>query len=126
VAFLKLFPREHADPLPIATIIARLEGEFPVVKTSKEDGQKHLSAVIAATERFSDELPGKQERLEYFRSVKEVAVFVEFGDRLDLLASCCLLSGAELLFSYPYEISGPGRPLIERAASALGYEVFEG
>jgi hypothetical protein len=82
--------------------------------------------MIAVTLQFSDDLPGKQERLAWLQSVQEEAVYVSFGDELGLLASCCVLSGSELLFGSPDEVNGPARPLVERAASALGYTVFEG
>ena len=82
--------------------------------------------MIAATLRFSDALPGKQERLAWLRSVQNEAVYVSFGDELGLVASCCVKPDSELFFDSPDEIHGLARPLLERAASALGYTVFEG
>ena len=51
---------------------------------------------------------------------------VSFGDNLGLLASCCVMTDSELFFGSPDEVDGPARPLVERAASALGYEVYPG
>lgn len=82
--------------------------------------------MIAATLRFSERVPGKQERLAWYQSVQDSAVYVSFGDGLAVSASCCLMPDSELFFDSPDEIDGPARPLVERAALALGYEVFQG
>jgi hypothetical protein len=42
------------------------------------------------------------------------------------MARCCVIPDSELFFDSPEEIDGPARPLVERAASALGYVVFDG
>jgi hypothetical protein len=82
--------------------------------------------MIAVTLQFSDDLPGKQERLAWLQSVQEEAVYVSFGDELGLVASCCVMPDSGLFFDSPDELNGPARPLVERAADALGYTVFEG
>lgn len=60
------------------------------------------------------------------QSVQDAAVQVSFGDDLGLVASCCVMPDSELFFGSPDEVDGPARPLVERAASALGYEGYEG
>ncbi len=126
MAFLKLFPPEGGEALPVADVIRRLGDEFAVVDADPDAGQDYVAGMIAATLRFSDAVPGKQERLTWFQSLQDEAVLVSFGDDLGLLASCCVMSGAELFFDSRDEIDGPARPLVERAASALGYTLFEG
>lgn len=126
MAFVKLLPPEGGDALPVADVIRRLEDEFAAVDADPDAGQDHVAGMIAATLRFSDTLPGKQERLAWFQSVQDAAVMVSFGDDLGLMASCCVRPESELFFDSPDEVHGPARPLVERAASALGYEVYEG
>jgi hypothetical protein len=83
--------------------------------------------MIAATLRFSDELPGKQDRLAWLGSVLETAVYVSFGDDvLGPVASCCVMTDSDLFFGSPDVIHGTARPLVERAASVLGYTVYDG
>jgi hypothetical protein len=126
MAFIKLFPPEGRDALPVKEVIRRLRDEFDLVDADPDAGQNHVAEMIAATLKFSDSLPGKQERLAWLRSVQNDAVYVSFGDDLGLVASCCVKPCSELFFDSPDEIHGPARPLLERAAKALGYTVFDG
>ena len=126
MAYIKLFPPEGGDPLPVRDVIRRLRGEFDVVDADPDAGQDHVAAMIAATLGFSDSLPSKQERLAWLQSVQNDAVYVSFGDDLGLVASCCVIPGSELFFDSPDEIHGPARSLVQRAAKALGYTVFDG
>ena len=82
--------------------------------------------MIAAILGFSDALPGKQERVAWFLSIRDAAVQVSFGDDLGTVASCCVTPDSELFFGSPDEVDGPARSLVERAASALDYTLFEG
>jgi len=125
MAFIKLFSPEGRDPLPVKQVIRRLRDEFKVVDANPDAGQDHVAGMIAATLRFSDSLPGKQERLAWLQSIQDDAVYVSFGDDLGLVASCCVQPASELFFDSPDEIDGPARPLLERAAKALGYTVYD-
>ncbi len=126
MAFVKLFPPEGRDALPVADVIERLRDEFDVVDADPDAGQDHVAGMIAATLRFSDAVPGKQERLAWFQSVQDSAVYVSFGDDLGVVANCCVMPDSELFFGHGDEVDGPARPLVDRAAVALGYTVFEG
>ena len=119
MAFIKLVPPDGHDALPVDEVICRLRHEFDVVDADPDAGQDHVAGMIAATLRFSDSLPGKQERLAWLQSIQNDAVYVSFGDDLGLVASCCVQPGSELFFGSPDEVHGPARPLLERAASAL-------
>jgi hypothetical protein len=126
MAFVKLFPPEGQDALPVKDVVRRLKDEFAVVDADPGAGQDHVAGMIAATLRFSDELPGKQGRLAWFQSVQKDAVFVSFGDDLSTMAGCCVMPGSELFFGCREEVDGPARPLVERAALALAYTVYNG
>src|SRR5579883_1896764 len=126
MAFVKLLPPEGNGALPVADVIRRLGDEFAVVDADPDEGQDHVAGMVVATLRFSDALPGKQERLAWIQSVEDAAVYVSFGDDLGTMAGCCVMPDSELFFGSPDEVDGPARPLVERAASALGYTVFEG
>jgi hypothetical protein len=126
MAFLKLFPRKGCNALSVSDVIRLLCDEFAFVDADPDGGKDHVSGMIAAISRFSDSVPGKQEQLAWLISVQDSAVYVSFGDDPDLTASCCLMPGKELFFDSRDEIHGPARTLVERAASALGYKLFEG
>jgi hypothetical protein len=126
MAFIKLFPREGCNALPVVEVIGRLRGEFEVVDADPDHGQDHVASMIAATLQFSDSVPGKQEQLARLRLIQEAAVYVSFGDDRGLVADCCVMPDSALFFGSPDEVDGGARPLVERAATALGYAVFEG
>jgi hypothetical protein len=126
MAFVKLFPPKGSDALPIADVIHRLEDEFSIVDADPEKGQDHVADMIVATLRFSDAIPSKQEQVARLQSAQGGAVYVSFGDQRSTMARCCVIPDSELFFDSPEEIDGPARPLVERAASALGYVVFDG
>lgn len=125
MAFIKLFPPEGRNALPVEEVIRRLRNEFNLVDVDPDAGQDHVAGMIAATLRFSDSLPGKQERLAWLQSVQNDSVYVSFGDALGVIASCCVKPGLELFFDSPDEIDGPARPLLQRAANALGYTLYD-
>lgn len=126
MAFVKLLPPEGGNALPVADVIRRLEDEFAVVDTDPDAGQEHVAGMIAATLRFSERVPGMQEQLAWYQSVQEAAVYISFGDDLSVTASCCVLPDSELFFGSPDEVNGHARPLVERAATVLGYRVYDG
>jgi hypothetical protein len=126
MAFIKLFPREDRDPLSIEKIVELLRTEFEIVDVDPEEGQSFVDGMIAAALRISDVVPGKQERLALFQSAQPTAVFVSFGDDLSVMADFCLWTGSELFFDSPDVLHGPARPLLDRAALALGYEQYPG
>jgi hypothetical protein len=126
MAFIKLFPREGNEALPVADIVRRLGDEFAVVDADPDEGWDLVAGMIAATRRFSDALPHKQEQLARLQAVQDQAVYVTFGDSLDVVASCCLMPDSDWFFDSPDELCGPARPLVERCAAALGYVLFEG
>lgn len=126
MAFVKLIPPDGRDPHPVQDIIERLRDEFQIVDADPDAGQDHVAGMIAATLRFSDTLPGKQERLAWFHSIQHSAVYVVFGDDYGVQAGCCVMPESELFFGSRDEVDGPARPLVVRAASALNYDLFDG
>ena len=125
MAFIKLLPPEGRDALTVKKVIRRLRDEFIVVHADPDAGQNHVAGMIAATLNFSDSSPGKLEQLAWLQSVQNDAVYVFFGDDSDLVASCCVMPSSELFFDSPDEVDGLARPLLVRAANALGYTVYD-
>jgi hypothetical protein len=126
MAFVNLFPTDGGQSHPIPEKFKRLRGEFAVVDTDPARGREHMQSTIAATLRFSDILPRKQPQLARLRAAQNVAVYLTFGDSRDTTAGCCFVPDSEFFFGFPNEVDGPARPLVERCASALGYELFRG
>lgn len=126
MAFIKLIPPEDRESLPVDEVIERLRSEFGFVHSDPAAGQAHVSAMIVATQRLSDKLPFKQERLSWLQAAQDSAVHVSFGVDSSVVASCCLMRDSELFFGRGEEVDGAARPLVDRAAVALGYSIFEG
>jgi hypothetical protein len=126
MAFIKLRPFEGRSALSVADVTHRLTTEFAVVDVDPEEGRAHVAGMLTATLRFSDAVPGKQGQLEWLRSVQDSAVHVFFGDDATTLAGCCVMPDSELFFGSPDEVDGAARSLVERAAVALGYSLFQG
>ena len=126
MAFIKLIPRKGRKCLPVNSIVRLFKDEFAIVDLDRDEGQNHVAGMIAATLRFSDSLPFKQEQLTRLQSIQPTAVYVTFGDNLDVTTSCCLMADSELFFDNPDELDGPAREIIERAAKAIEYTVYRG
>ncbi len=126
MAFIKLWPPEDCDPLPVAEIVARLQDEFAIVDVDPEAGRDHVGDVITATLRFPDSVPWKVDRIAHLRSIQEAAAYVVFGDDPVVTVGCCLLPSEDLFFGSPDALDGGGRSLVERAAEVLGYTLQPG
>src|SRR5688572_1661091 len=116
MAFIRLAPPEGSPWLDTNAILDHLRREFAVVNADPAGGRDYVGRMIAATEKFSDRIPGKQERLTELRRCQSGAVKVSFGDESDNLASVCLMPETELFFGTLEEVDGPARPLVERCA----------
>ena len=125
MALIKLFPFEGHDWLPMDEVLERMRTEFRFVDVDPDGGQDQVDNMIAATLRFSDALPHKQAQLADLQSLRDSAVYVSFRDSDNIEASCCLMKDQGLFFDNPDEIDGPARPLVERLAGALNYELYE-
>ncbi|WP_442481745.1 hypothetical protein [Aeoliella sp. SH292] len=126
MAFIKLLPPKGSEPHSVARIVELLHEEFDVFESDAEAGMNQVDGMLAATLRFPDSLPGKQERLAWLRSVQNEAVMVAFSDGSDAMAQTCVMPDSELFFGSPDAIDGAARKLVDRAAAKLGYEIFEG
>ena len=126
MAFIKLFPREGSDYLPVEEVIERLRSEFDYVEIDEEEGRDHVGGMIAATLRFSDELPWKQERLKTLQKLQRHSVYIFFGDHSEAIAAFCFMPDSEMFFGSPEEVDGAARIIVTRAAQVLKYELFEG
>lgn len=126
MAFIKLLPPESGESLSVSRVIELLDDEFELFESDSEAGRDHVGDMIAATLRFDDRLPGKQDRLNWLRTIQADAVMIAFSDGSGSVAQTCVMPDSELFFGSPDEVDGPARPLVERAARVLCYEVFEG
>jgi hypothetical protein len=126
MAHIRLWPYNNRF-LPVASVLERLRAEFQVVNADAARGQASVVKWIELTQRFADaiRIPGKDERLALLQSVQVAAVYVSFGDSLELLASCYVMPGVALFFESTDEVSGPARRLVERAGITLGYRLDE-
>lgn len=126
MAFIKLLPPEGSEPHSVARIIELLANDFEEFESDAEAGRDHVGGMLAATLRFPDSLPGKQERLAWLRSVQNEVVMVAFRDGSDAVAQTCVMPNSELLFGDCDAVDGSARKLVDRAAMVLKYDVFKG
>lgn len=126
MAKVKLVPLEGCSALAVGRVLRLLRDEFTQVEDDRDEGREHVAQRMAATLRFAETVPGKQERLAALRASQLDAVYVTFGDDFEVRAGCCVMPDTDLFFGSPDEVDGPARPLVERAARALGYRVREG
>ena len=126
MAFIKLIPPKDRGALPVDKIVNRLMHEFTFLDADKEAGQNHVDAKITLTLRMSDSVADKQERLEWYQSIRDSTVFVWFGEDMDRTASCCVMPDSELIFEVFDTVTDPKRLLLERTASVLNYTLLEG
>jgi hypothetical protein len=124
MAYLVLYPPDRHDVLPVPEVVKRLQDEFEVVDIDSDAGRDHVAGKIAATLRLPDCIPDKQQRLERLQAIRDKSLHVSFGDDWGLLASCYVIPDSELVFDGSFEVQGPARSLVERAAGALGYILF--
>jgi hypothetical protein len=125
MAYIKLLPPTDGEAMPVIEVIRRLRDEFGVVELDPDAGQDYVAEMIAATHRWSHAVPGKQEQLEHLKKSQQAAVLVAFGDDHGTVAQCLLMPGWDLLFDKREELEGPARPLLTRAAVALGYRLSD-
>ena len=126
MAFIKLLPFEGIQHLPLEEIVIRLKSEFAYVEVNEEAGRDHVGDMIAATLRFSDEVPWKHEQLVTLQRKQNRAAYIVFGDEAIASAAFCFMPESELFFGNSDEVDGPARALVERAASILNYQLFDG
>lgn len=127
MAFVTLVPPADRKELSVGEIVRRLRVEVSLVDVDPQAGQDHVAGMIAAVLGFSDELPGKAERLAWLQASQADAIYLSFGDEDGHdVARCCLIEGGSLFFDDLNEIEGPARVFVERAGRALGYELVDG
>jgi hypothetical protein len=123
MSFIALCPPDGRDPLPVTEVVRRLRDAFPLVRLDADRGRNYVGRIIAGMVQDRHTLSRKQSRLAELRETQDQAVWVSFGDADEVLANCCLLPGKELFFCHPNELRGPARPLLERCAAALRYDL---
>jgi hypothetical protein len=129
MAFNRLYPKEGGRYLSPTEVIEKLKQEFAHVEVDAAKGEVHILNMIAQLIRMQDfsPPPASPEDIERLRSVKNEARYVtvmsESMDQ-DAYLTTCIIPGEMLFFDYSsarHEIIS--RPLLERIAAALNYEI---
>jgi len=130
MAFNRLVPKEGGRYLPPGEVIERLQQEFAQVDVDIAKGEVHVLNMIAQLTRMQDfsPPPASSEDIERLRSAKNEARYVtvmgESKDQ-DAYLTTCIIPGETLFFDYSsarHEMMA--RPLLERIAAALDYEIY--
>lgn len=125
----RLFPRTGHKWLSPPEVVERLRSEFSTVKVDRKQGEAHVVRMIDQLTRMLHLTPppASEAEIDRLRSVREQAVFLMFGESTDSdngYLGTTVIPGEPLFFGYS---SGrhqeATRPLLERCASALGYEI---
>lgn len=126
-----LLAKENRVYLRPQVVIARLEREFAYVETSEEVGRQHVAQLIRELPKVKKwgQITVDRKYLEHLHKVRDEAVFIYFGDNPgseDAILSTAVIPGNPLVvdFSSP-EHRRATRPLLERCANVLGYEIVE-
>jgi hypothetical protein len=117
-------------PLKPKEVIRRLRKEFRYVKTSKKKGLEEIQGQIDFLARFKGKRArDKKNRIDELESYKTEAYWVVFGDDPESKQSylCTVVTPEDRLF-FGYSSASHERaakPLLERCAKALSYEIEE-
>jgi hypothetical protein len=112
-----------------ANVIDQLRAEFLRVTVNAQKGAENVGKTIAQLNRMKtlSPPPASEEEIERLRSVQEQAVAVTFSDEASpeyAYLEVTLTPGYALFFGYSSpEHQEAARPLLERCASILGYEI---
>jgi hypothetical protein len=126
-----LLAKEGHIYLPPRLVIVRLENEFAYVESIDQEGQQHVAELIKQLPRNKkwggNAVDGNY--LDHLRKVQNDATFIYFGDDAgpeDAILSIALVPGTPLAvdFSSPKHQQAT-RPLLERCAHVLGYDIVE-
>jgi hypothetical protein len=125
---------EPADPdsyLRVSVILSRIKSEFDYVETDGAAGQRHVEAMIHAVRDHAatSENEDYRERIRYLTTALPEAVHVRCGDNPTSeseFLSAVLVPGEPIPLVYESLAHEMGsRPLLQRLAKALGYNIVE-
>jgi len=124
-----LVPRSGRRYLDPADVIARMEATFSYVEITEEGARDHVAAWMQQLAFVTEDgRCGDAHRLiDQLEQSQDAACFIHFGNDLgaDGLCLSMLMIPHQPLIIEGHGTDGQTLALIENAAAALGYELFE-
>ena len=123
-----LVPRNGRRYLDPADVIARMHATFSYVEITEEGACDHVAAWLQQLAFVTQEGRADADRLmDQLEQSRDAACFIHFGNDLGADGMCLTML---MIPHQPLIVEGHGTDrqtlaLIENAAAALGYEVFE-
>jgi hypothetical protein len=127
----RLYAREGHGLLTPRVVVSRLEGEFPYVEASEDEGRHHVGGIIRQLRKLQEagNIPVDLDYLERLKKAQRGSIFVYFGDDPGSETAClstAIIPGEALFFDYSSrEHENAARLLLMRCAAALNYEIVE-
>ena len=125
----RLFAKPEIGYLEPREVVNRINAVFAYVEASEEEGRTHVRDVIQQLQTMMKEgtVPHDRQYLAHMRRVQDQAIYVYFGDNPgveDECLSAAVIPGEPLFFDYSSpEHEKAARPILERCAIVLGYDI---
>ena len=132
MAHSRLFPRRGESFISPGEAVRRLAAEFVAVTTDRQQGAEHVWRMVTQLRRMGHLTPppATPDEIARLEVLAPEAVFVLLSDgpasgQADL--TTCIFPDHPLFFGYSSaQHQAASRPLLERCAKVLGYEIEGG
>lgn len=132
MAHSRLFPKLGMPYLSPMETINRLSSEFEGFQADREKGGKYVGQMLQQLKRMRhlSPPPATDKEIARLEAMQDESIFVSISDEANLgptHLTTCIIPGQPLFFGYSsakHELDA--RPLLERSAAALGYDIEEG
>jgi hypothetical protein len=127
----RLFAKSDVGFLDPREVVNRIKAVFAYVEASEEEGQAHVVSVINQLQAMMKDgtIPHDRQYLAHLNRVRGRSIFVYFGDNPGVEEEClstAVIPGEPLFFDYASEEhQKTARPILERCAIVLGYDIVE-
>ena len=127
----RLISKTETGYLSPREVVNRINAVFAYVEASEDEGREHVRDVIAQLQSMMREgtIPHDRQYLAHLKRVQDQAIYVYFGDNPGIEIEClstAVIPGEPILFDYSSpEHEQAARPILERCAIVLGYEITE-
>ena len=127
----RLLSKPEIGYLSPREVVNRINAVFAYVEASEDEGRQHVRDVITQLQAMMKDgtSPPDRQYLAHLRRVQDQAIYVYFGDNPGAENEClatAIIPGEPILFDYSSPDHEQGaRPILERCAIVLGYDIAE-
>lgn len=127
----RLLSKPELGYLSPREVVNRINAVFAYVEASEDEGRQHVRDVITQLQAMMKDgtIPQDRQYLAHLRRVQDQAIYVYFGDNPGAENEClstAVIPGEPILFDYASpDHEQCSRPILERCAIVLGYDIAE-